>query len=75
MQQQITVWVVNVQGLGAAFPAARLLSSPRQVFKCSISRRSESLSRTQGRRLGEDAQGEFNCVWDDRIAALQWVSG
>lgn len=71
MQQQVTVGAVDVQGLGAVFTAAGLLSSLDQVLNSLISRRSVSLSWTRGCRLGEDAWGEFNCVWDDRVAALQ----
>lgn len=73
MQQQVTVWAIDVEGLGAVFTAARLLFSP-EILKCSISRRGVSL-RTEGCRLGKDARGEFNCVWDHRVAALQWMPG
>lgn len=73
MQQQVTVWAVDVERLGAVFTAARLLFSPK-ILKCSISRRGVSL-RTEGRRLGKDTRGEFNCVWDHGVAALQWMPG
>lgn len=71
MQQQVTLGAVDVQGLGAVFTAARLLSSPDQVFKGSISRGGVRPSCTRGGRLGEDARGEFNCAWDDGVATLQ----
>lgn len=73
LQQQVTLGAVNVQGLGAVFTAAGLLSSPHQVFKASTSSRDVSLGRTRGNRLGEDAWGEFNRAWDDRVATLQWM--
>lgn len=74
MQQQVTVWAFNVEGLSAVFTAARLLFSP-EVLKCLISRRGISLGRTGSCRLGKDAWGKFNCGWDDRVAALQWMPG
>lgn len=50
-QQQVALGAVDVQGLGAVFAAAGLLSSPDQGFKGSTSRRGVSLSWTQGYRL------------------------
>ena len=38
MQQQVRLCAVEVQGLGAVFTAAGLLSSPDKVLECSISR-------------------------------------
>lgn len=72
IQQQLTLGVVDVQGLGAALSAARLLASLEAVLKSSVSR-SESVSCRRGRGLGEDAWGEFDCVWNDGVAALQRV--
>lgn len=74
MQQQVTLWAVDIEGLGAVSAAAGLLSSP-EVLKCSISWRGISLSQTGLPRLGEDTWGEFNCVWDDGVAAFQWMPG
>lgn len=71
MQQQVALGAVDVQGLGAVFAAARLLSSPDHVFESSIHGRGVSLSQTGGRGLGKHARGEFNRVRDDRVAALQ----
>lgn len=73
MQQQVAVGAVDVQRLGAVFAAARLLPSPHQVPERSVPR--GSLSRTGGRRLGEDAVGEPHRVRDDGVAALQRVPG
>lgn len=71
MQQQLAVGAVDVQRLGAVFTAARLVPSPHQVLKRSVSWR----SRTGGRRLGEDAMGKLHRVRDDGVAALQRVPG
>lgn len=70
MQQQVTIWPVDVEWLGAVFAAAGSLSSP-EVLQSMISRR--RLSWTGSCRLGVDARREFNCVWDDGVAALQRV--
>lgn len=72
MHQEVTLWAVDVERLGAVFTAAGLLSSPDVVYRW-ISRRGVSLRRAGRCRLGQDAWGEFNCVWDDGIATLQWM--
>lgn len=68
---QLALGAVDVQRLSAVFAAARLLSSPHHEFRSSIS--GGSVSRARGRGLGDDAWGEFNCVWDDGVAAFPWV--
>lgn len=71
-EAQLALRAVDVQRLSAVFTAARLLSSPHHEFRSSVSGRSVSRAR-RGCGLGGDAWGEFNCVWDDGVAAFQRV--
>lgn len=69
MQQQATLWVVEVQGLGAVFTAAGLVPVPEVVR--IRPRRREGLGGTGGRLLGKDTRGQPDCIWDNGVAALQ----
>lgn len=75
IQQEATLWVVEVQRLGAVFATDGMLPFPDGVRNLSISRRRECLRRNGGHLLGEDAWGQLDGVWDDRVAALQGPPG